>query len=72
MSIDRDTVELYLKRNRRNRRVACVRVTFFTTNPTWANPGSKPGLHGKRSANKSQNHVTASGVIIVYEFKFLK
>jgi hypothetical protein len=33
--------------NRSTRRKTCPSATLSTTNPTWADPGSKPGLRGE-------------------------
>jgi hypothetical protein len=36
--------------NRRTRRKTCPSATLSTTNPTWTEPGSNPGLRGGRPA----------------------
>jgi hypothetical protein len=36
-------------------------ATLSTTNPTWIDPGSNPGLHGERPATNRLSHGTASG-----------
>jgi hypothetical protein len=37
----------------------CPRATLSTTNPTWTDPGAKPGFHGERLATNCLNHGTA-------------
>jgi hypothetical protein len=34
-------------------------ATFSTTNPTWTDPGSNPGLRGERPATNRLSHGTA-------------
>jgi hypothetical protein len=36
-------------------------ATLSTTNPTWADPGSNPGLRGERPATNRLSHGTAIG-----------
>jgi hypothetical protein len=36
--------------NRSTREKPCPSAILSTTNPTWTNPGSNPGLRGGRSA----------------------
>jgi hypothetical protein len=38
---------------------ACPSATLSTTNPTWTDPGSKPGLRGERPATNRLSHGTA-------------
>ena len=38
----------------------CPSANLFTTNPTWTNPGSKPGLRGEQRATNLLSHGTAS------------
>jgi hypothetical protein len=40
----------------RTRTRACSSDTFSTTNPTWTDPGSNPGLHDKRPATNRLSH----------------
>jgi hypothetical protein len=35
-------------------------ATLSTTNPTWIDPGSNPGLRGERSATNRLSHGTAN------------
>jgi hypothetical protein len=35
-------------------------ATLSTTNPTWTDPGSNPGLRGERPATNRLSHGTAS------------
>jgi hypothetical protein len=34
----------------------CPSATLFTTNPTWSDPGSNPGLRGERPATNRPSH----------------
>jgi hypothetical protein len=45
--------------NRSTRRKTCPSATLFTTNPTWTEPGSNPGLRGERPATNLLSHGTA-------------
>jgi hypothetical protein len=40
-------------------RKACPSATFSTTNPTWTDPGSNPGLRGETAATNRLSHGTA-------------
>jgi hypothetical protein len=40
-------------------------ATFFTTNPTWIDPGANPGLHGERSATNRLSHGTTTTITIL-------
>jgi hypothetical protein len=44
--------------NRRTRGQTCPSATFSTTNPTWTDLGSNPGLRGGRPAANRLSHVT--------------
>jgi hypothetical protein len=44
--------------NRNTRRKTCSSATLSTTNPTWTDPGSNPGLRGERPAANRQSHGT--------------
>jgi hypothetical protein len=44
--------------NWRTRRKTCLSATLSTTDPTWINPGSNPGLRGERPANNDLSHGT--------------
>jgi hypothetical protein len=46
--------------NRSTRRKTCPSATFSTTNPTWTDPGSNPGLGGGRPAANRLSHGTAT------------
>jgi hypothetical protein len=46
-------------RSIRTRRKTCPSVTLSTTNPTWTDPGSNPGLRGERPATNRISHGTA-------------
>jgi hypothetical protein len=39
--------------NRTTRGKTCPIATLSTTNPTWTDPGSNPGLRGERSAKRT-------------------
>jgi hypothetical protein len=41
------------------RRKTCPSATLSTTNPTWTDPGSKPGLRSGRPATNRLSHDTA-------------
>jgi hypothetical protein len=45
--------------NRSTRGEACPSATLSTTNPTWTDPVSNPGLRGERPATNSLSHGTA-------------
>jgi hypothetical protein len=45
--------------NRRTRRKTCPSATLSTTNLTWIDPDSNPGLRGERSATNDLSHGTA-------------
>jgi hypothetical protein len=45
--------------NRSARGKTCPSATLSTTNPTWTDPGSNPGLHRKRPAANRLSHGTA-------------
>jgi hypothetical protein len=45
--------------NRSTRWKTCPSATLSTTNPTWTDPGSKPGLRGGRQATNRLSHGTA-------------
>jgi hypothetical protein len=47
------------RENRSTRGKTCPSATLSTTNPTWIDPGSKPGLRGGRPAANRLNHGTA-------------
>lgn len=37
----------------------CPSATLFITNPTWTDPGRKPGLHGESPTKNRLSHSTA-------------
>jgi hypothetical protein len=45
--------------NRRTRGKTCPSATLSITNPTWTDPGSNPGLRGRRPAANRLRHGTA-------------
>jgi hypothetical protein len=45
--------------NRDTRGKTCPSATLSTTNPTWTDPGSNPGLRGERPAANRLSHGTA-------------
>jgi hypothetical protein len=45
--------------NRSDRGKTCPSATLSTTNPTWTDPGSNPGLRGERPATNRLSHGTA-------------
>jgi hypothetical protein len=45
--------------NQSTLRKSCHSATLSTTNPTWTDPGSNPGLHGERPATNRLSHGTA-------------
>jgi hypothetical protein len=45
--------------NRRTRGKTCPGATLSTTNPTWTDPGSNPGLRGGMPAANRLSHGTA-------------
>jgi hypothetical protein len=44
----------------------CPSVTFSTTNPTWADPGSNPGRRGGKPATNHLSYGTALGIHLAY------
>jgi hypothetical protein len=52
--------------NRSTRGETCPSVTLSTTNPTWTDPGSNPGLRGERPAINRLNHGTAFTYTFTY------
>jgi hypothetical protein len=44
--------------NLRTRGKSFPSATLSTTNPTWTDPGSNPGLRGERPATKRLSHGT--------------
>ena len=46
--------------NRGTRRKTCLSATLSTTNPTWTDPGSNPGLRSERPATNRLSHGTAT------------
>jgi hypothetical protein len=45
--------------NRSTREKTCPSATLPTTNPTWTDPGSNPGLRGERPTSNRLSHDTA-------------
>jgi hypothetical protein len=45
--------------NRSTQGKTCPSATLSTTNPTWTEPGSNPGLRGGRPATNCLSHGTA-------------
>ena len=45
--------------NRSTRGKTCTSATMSTTNPTWTDPGSKPGVRGERPATNRLSRGTA-------------
>jgi hypothetical protein len=45
------------------RRKTCPSATLSTTNFTWTDPGSNPGLRGERPATNRLNHGTAKRLV---------
>jgi hypothetical protein len=45
--------------NRSTRGKTCPSATLSTTNPTWIDPGSNPGLRGERPGTNRLSHGTA-------------
>jgi hypothetical protein len=57
--------------NRSTRGKTCPSSTLYTTNPTWTEPGSNPGLRGEKPANNRLGHDTALGHIPISLRKIL-
>ena len=53
-------------KNRSTRGKTCPSETLSTTNPTWTDPESKPGLRGERPATNRLSHDTALSNINSY------
>jgi hypothetical protein len=49
--------------NHSTRGETCPSVTLSTTNPTWTDPGSNPGLRGERPATNRLSHGMA---LVIY------
>jgi hypothetical protein len=45
--------------NRSSRGKTCPNAILSTTNPTWTDPVSKPGLRGERPETNCRSHGTA-------------
>jgi hypothetical protein len=45
--------------NRSTRGKSCPSATLSTTNPTWTDPASNPGICGERPATNRLSHGTA-------------
>jgi hypothetical protein len=54
--------------NRSTRGKICSSATLSTTNPTWTNPESNPGLRGKSPATNRLNHGTAFFLGLMFSF----
>jgi hypothetical protein len=44
------------------------RATLSTTNPTWIDPGSNPGLRGERPATNRLSHGTATFIYYLLQY----
>jgi hypothetical protein len=44
------------RENGRTQEKTCPSATLFTTNPTWADPGTNPGLHSERPRTNCLSH----------------
>jgi hypothetical protein len=62
MSLESDGGMILTGENRRTRRKTCPSATLSTTNPTWIDPDSNPGLCGERPATDDLSHGTTHGV----------
>jgi hypothetical protein len=51
--------DILTRENRRTPRKTCPSATLSTTNPTWIDPGAKPGLRSERPATNDLSHGTA-------------
>jgi hypothetical protein len=51
--------------NLSTRRKTCPSATLSTTNPTWNDPGSKPGLRGERPETNGLSHGMAHRSLLV-------
>ena len=51
--------------NRSSRGKTCPSATLSTTNPTWTDPGSNPGLRGERPATNRLSHGTAMSHLLM-------
>jgi hypothetical protein len=51
------------RQNRSTRRETCPSATLSTTNATWTDPGSTPGLRDERQATNRLSHGTARQVV---------
>jgi hypothetical protein len=54
-------------KNRSSRGRTCPSATLSSTNPTWTDPGSNPGLRGGRPAANRLSHGTAVSVALVIQ-----
>jgi hypothetical protein len=54
----------------KNSEKTCPSATLSTTNPTWTDPGSSPGLHGGRPAANSLSHGKGQNAVWNIECEF--
>jgi hypothetical protein len=68
MSLESDGGMILTGEKRRTLRKTCPSATLPTTNPTWIDPGTNPGLRGERPATNDLSHGTAltEGYYCVY------
>jgi hypothetical protein len=52
--------------NRSIREKTCPSATLSTTNPTWTNPGSNPGLRCERPATDRLSHGTVMSYYLMF------
>jgi hypothetical protein len=57
--------------NRSTRGKTCTSATLSTTNPTWTDPGSIPGLLGGRPAANRLSHGTANALYLRVKSKII-
>jgi hypothetical protein len=66
MSMDSHDGMIVTGESLRTRRKTCPNATKGTTNRTWTDLGSNPGLRNERLATNSLNHITA--LVLYYHF----
>jgi hypothetical protein len=66
MSLESDGGMIFTGQNRRTRRKTCPSATLSTTNPTWIDLGTNPGLRGDRPVTDDLSHGTAPMIVLPY------
>jgi hypothetical protein len=65
MSMENDGGIILTVEIRRTQRKACPNAILFSTNPTWTDLGSNPGLRGERPATNRLSHGHGPSYIVL-------